>query len=139
MRIDSNTFTGEYRSEPFGRPGALFGQVDLAKRLQLHAAIIVVGQTAAEILPVAAHSERGGTNAAAEVEGEDLGVLVAPELHCHQRQQYRLARAGRADDQRVADIADMKRKPERGRAFGPAVKQGGRPEVLVPFRPRPYR
>src|SRR3546814_7898295 len=33
----------------------------------------------------------------------------------------------------------MKGKPERGRAFGPAIKQGGLPEMLVPFRPRPHR
>ena len=45
------------------------------------------------------------------------------------------------DDQRVADIAavGVKGKPERGRAFGPAIEQGGFTEMLVPFRPRPYR
>ena len=40
----------------------------------------------------------------------------------------------------TADIAaiGVKGKPERGRAFGPAIEQGGLSEVLVPFRPRPY-
>jgi len=31
----------------------------------------------------------------AEIEGEDLVVAVAAELHRHQRQQHRFARAGR--------------------------------------------
>jgi hypothetical protein len=66
-------------------------------------------------------------------------VLVAAELERHEREQHRLAGAGRADDEGVADVADMKREPERGRAFGPAVKQRGRIEMLVPFRPRPHR
>src|SRR3546814_5849394 len=35
--------------------------------------------------------------------------------------------------------SDLKGKPERGRAFGPAIKQEGLPEMLVPFRPRPHR
>src|SRR3546814_3520122 len=56
-----------------------------------------------------------------------------------QREQHRLAGAGRPDDQHMTDIADMKSEAERGRAFGLAVKQGGCTEMLVPFRPRPHR
>jgi hypothetical protein len=65
-------------------------------------------------------------------------LRVAPELQGHQRQQHGLARAGRADDERMADIADMKGKPERGRAFGLAEKQGGRRNARpVPAPPTP--
>src|SRR5690606_27991273 len=96
------------------------------------------GQTAAEVMPVASHGERGGANAAAEVEGKHLRTLVATELKRHQREQHGLASARGANDKGVADIADMKGKPERGRSLGLAVKQGGRTEMLVPFRPRPH-
>ena len=41
----------------------------------------------------------------------------------HQRQQHRLAGAGRSDDKGMAYVADMKGQPERGRSFGSAVKQ----------------
>ena len=66
---------------------------------------------------------------------------VAAELQRHQRQQHGLAGAGRADDERVADVADMQRKAERGRAFGPGVEERRRVEMLVPSpaRPRPPR
>ena len=103
---------------------------------------IVVGSArgvAAEIVPVAAHRERGRADAAAKVEGKDLRTRITPELECYQRQQHGLSRAGRADDQRVADVTDMKGKPERGRALRLAEQQGGCIEVLVPFRPRPDR
>src|SRR3546814_17941952 len=81
-------------------------------------------QRDAEILPVAATGNRCRPNRAPKVEGEDLIVGIAAELHCHQRQQHRLAGAGRPDDQRMADLAAMKGKTERGRAFGLARKQG---------------
>jgi hypothetical protein len=68
----------------------------------------------------------GGADRAAEIEGEDLRARIAAELQRHERQQHGLAGAGRPDDQRMADIADMKGKPERGRSFGPAVEQRGR-------------
>src|SRR3546814_18994497 len=74
-----------------------------------------------------------------EVEGEDLGPLVAPELQGHQRKQHRLAGTGRTNDQCVADIADMEGKPERGRAFGPAEEQRRRRKMLISFRPGPHR
>ena len=97
------------------------------------------GQPAAEVMPVTAHGKRRGADRAAEIEGEDLRVGIAAELHGHQREKDGLARAGRTDDQRMADIADVKGKPERGASLGLAKEQGGRPEVLVPFRPRPHR
>ena len=102
-------------------------------------AVIGVVQCATKILPIAATGDGGSADRAAEIEGEDLVMRIAPELHRHQGEQHRFARTGRADDQRVSDIADMKGKAERGRAFGLAVKQGGVTEMLVPFRSRPYR
>ncbi len=138
LRIDRDAFAGQDRRQPFGRPGALGRIVDPCQRLELHAVAGLVGEHPAQVLPVATHADRGGADAAAKVEGEHLRPLIAPELHRHQREQHRLAGAGRPDDQRVADIADVKGKPERGRAFGSAVKQRGRTKMIVPFRPRPY-
>ena len=89
-------------------------------------------------MPVPAHGERRGSDGAAEVEGEDLGFRVTAELERHQRQQHRFARAGRADDERVADIPDMEGKPERRTSLGLAIEQGGRTEMVVPFRPCPH-
>ena len=101
----------------------------------------VVGQGAAEIVPVAAHGERGGADRAAEIEGEDLSARIAAELQRHQRQQHRLAGAGRTDHQRMADIADMQREAERRRALGLAEEQRRRARNarLGPGPPRPPR
>src|SRR3546814_16310177 len=81
-----------------------------------------------EVLPIADHGQSGSTDRAAEIEGEDLIVGIPPELQRHQRQQHRLAGSSGADDEGVADIADMKRQAERGGAFGPCMEQGGRSE-----------
>ena len=98
-------------------------------------------ERAAEIVPVAAHGERRGADRAAEVEGEDLRAGIAAELQRHQRQQHALAGAGRADHQRMADIADMEREAERRRAFRPREEQRRRRRDArpVPARPRPPR
>jgi hypothetical protein len=50
-----------------------------------------------EVVPVATHRERRGSDRTAEVEGEDPGAAVTPELQCHQREQHALAGAGRTD------------------------------------------
>src|SRR3546814_5958789 len=107
--------------------------VDARERLQRDAAAVIL-QGAAQILPVAAHGERRSADRAAEVEGENLAALIAPELQRHQCEEHRLAGARRADDEAVADVADMKSEAERSRAFGLAVEQGGITEMLVPFR-----
>src|SRR3546814_17875354 len=114
--------------------------VDTRKSWQGQNQTTILGKKSdAESLPVTTTGNRRHPNGAPKVEGEDLIVGIAAELHCHQRQQHRLAGAGRPDDQRMADIADMKGKTERGPAFGLAIKQGGFTEMLVPFRPRPHR
>src|SRR3546814_12058603 len=75
-----------------------------------------------ERMMCAAHRQHGGARRKALVEDIDLGVRVAPELQDQQRQQHGFTGAGRPDDQHMADIANMGRKPERGRAasFGGA-------------------
>src|SRR3546814_10523082 len=83
----------------------------MGERLERNAVPCLVGDHPAEILPVAAHSDRGGADAAAEIEGEDLRVLVAAEMHRHQCEQHRFAGPGRPDDKGMADIADGKGKP----------------------------
>ena len=138
-RIDGDAFLGEDGRHPLRRPGALGRIVDPRQRLQRDGMLRPGRQAAAEIVPVAAHGDRRGADRAAEIEGEDLVVAVAAELHRHQRQQHRFAGAGRADDQRVADVADMQAEPERRRAFGLAEQQRRRLEMLIPCRPGPDR
>ena len=139
LRRDGDALARQDVDDPVGGPGALGNVMDARQRLQRHGGRRAVGQVAAEIMPVAAHGERCGADRAAEVEGENLIVRIAPELQRHQRQQHRLAGAGRADHQGMADIADMERKPERGRALGLAKEQRRRTEMLVSFRARPDR
>ncbi len=136
---DGHALAHQDRDQPVGGPGALGDIVDARERLKRHAVVSAFGEAAAKIVPVATHGERGGADRSAKVEGEDLGLLVAPELQRHQRQQHRFARAGRTNDQRMADIADMDGKPERGRALGLAEQQWGCCKMLVPFRSRPHR
>jgi hypothetical protein len=121
------------------RPGAFAGLVDSRQRLQGDGRARVVGQRAAEIVPVPAHGDRRRADRAAEIEGEDLGARVAPELQRHQREKHALARAGGADDQGVADVADVKRKAEGRRSFSPREEERRRLKMLVPFRPGPDR
>ncbi len=109
------------------------------ERLKGHRRRGAVRQAAAEVVPVAPHRQRGRPDRAAEVEGEDLCIRIAPKLKRDEREQHGLASAGRPDDQRVADVADMQRKAKRRAAFGLAVKQRRRTEMLVSFRPCPDR
>src|SRR5882724_12306655 len=90
-------------------------------------------------MPVAAYREGCSADRAAEVESKNLIVRIAPELQRHQRQQYRLARAGRTDDEGVTDIADVKRKSKRCRALGLTEEQRRRAQMLVSVRACPDR
>src|SRR3546814_2601559 len=78
---------------PVGRPGALRRLVDAGERLQGDRRGCTVCEFAAEVVPIATHGERRRADRPAEVEGEDLGPLVAPELQGHQRKQHRLAKS----------------------------------------------
>ena len=72
LRRDRHALALQDRGDPVGRPGAFRHVVDAGERLQRDAVGRAFGQAAAEIVPVAAHGERGGADRAAEVEGEDL-------------------------------------------------------------------
>ena len=126
------------RRNPFGRPGSLCRIDDRGERLQRDGLDRIVRERAAEVVPVAAHGERGGTDRAAEIEGEDLGAWIAPELQRDQRQQHALAGAGRADHKGVADIADMERETEWRRAFGLGKQQRRAVEMLVALGSGPH-
>ena len=134
---DRHALAAKQRRDPFRGPGALAGIVDARERLQGHRLGSLVRERAAEVMPVAAHRQGRRPDRPAEVEGEDLGARISAELEGHQRQQDGLPRAGRADDQSVADIADMEREAERRRAFRPREEQRGAAKMLIPFRPRP--
>src|SRR3546814_9788841 len=91
LRIDCRAFGFEYACEPFRGPGALGRIVDPRQRLQQDAAVLfrpgLAGkEAAAQILPVAAHAERGGAYAATEVEGEDLAAGIRSEEHTSELQ-----------------------------------------------------
>jgi hypothetical protein len=137
--IDGDALFGQDRRDPLGRPGAFGGIVNLRERLERDAVVYCIRQAAAEIVPVAAHRERRCSDRAAEIKREDLGVPIPAELKRHERQQHRLAGAGRTHNQGVADIADMERKPEGRRTLGLAEEQRRRAKMLIPFRPGPHR
>ena len=139
LRGNRDVLARQKRRDPFRGPGAFAGIVDPGERLQRDRFGDLVGERAAEIVPVAAHCQRRRADAAAEIEREDLRALVAAELQGHQRQQHALAGTGRADHQGMADIADMKRKAERGRTLGPREEERRRVEMLVLFRAGPDR
>ena len=63
-------------------------------------------------MPIAAHRQRRRPDRTAEIEGEDLSAGISAELQGHQRQQNGFAGARWADDQGMADVADMQGKPE---------------------------
>jgi hypothetical protein len=106
-------FTRQKHRDPVRRPGALARVVDAGKRLQGDGLGNVLGERAAEVVPVASHGERRCADRTAEVEGEDLRPRIAAELQRHESQKNAFARASRADDQRVADVADVKGEAER--------------------------
>ena len=89
-------------------------------------------------MPVAPHGDGRCADRAAEVERNDLRRAVAAELQRDERQQDRLTGARRSDDQRVADISNMQRKPEWRGTFSLAEEQWGRLEVVIPHLSGPY-
>ena len=78
--VDVTAFLAPGGRDPFGRPGAFAG-VDRSRsqRLQSQRLARLAGERAAEVMPVAAHGERGRTDRAAEVEGEDLRARDSAE------------------------------------------------------------
>ena len=130
---DADAFAGEQRRHPLQGEGDLARLVDAGERLQRQRAF------EAELDAFAAHGERGGARRAAAVEEDDLRADEAAELQGEQGQQHRLAGAGRADDQGMADIADMQIEPERRAAARLRHHQRRRIQMPVRLRPRPHR
>ena len=135
---DGNALAGQDGHQPIRSPCALGNVADPGEGLERNAVRAPLGKTATQIVPVAAHGKRRRADRSPEIEGEDLRACIAAKLQRHERQQHRFTSAGRADDECMADVADVKGKPERGRAFGLAEEQWGRCKMLVPFRPRPH-
>ena len=81
--------------------------MDAGKWLERNGRLVPFREATAQIVPIPAHGERGGADAAAEVEGEDLRSRIAPELQGHEGKQHGFARARGADDEGVAYVADM--------------------------------
>src|SRR3546814_6016633 len=61
----------------------------------------------AQCMMLAAHRQNGGARRQSLVEDIDLRTLITAELQGEQRQQDRFARAGRPDNELMADITDM--------------------------------
>ncbi len=139
VRRDGHAFAGQEGFDPFRRPGLFDIFVDPRQGLQSHGLFRVFRERAAEIMPVAAHGERRRPDRAAEIEGENLRAGIAAKLQGHQSQQHAFAGAGRPDDQRVADVADMQRETEGRRAFRPGEEQRRRIEMIIALRPGPDR
>src|SRR3546814_3803219 len=138
FRCDRNAFPPQNGDEPIRGPCPFGRGVEPDKRLQRYTRFRSIGQPSTEIVPVAAHRQRGNADRAAKIEREYLRSLIATKLERHEGQKHRLAGAGWTHNQGVTDVADMNGKPERGGAFGPAEEQWGRTEMLVPFRSRPH-
>src|SRR5260221_916868 len=138
-RVNRHTFLGENGRYPFGGPGAFRRIVYTGERLERDGIISAVRKAATEIVPIAAHGERRGADRTAEVKGEDLTIPIAPELRRHQLEQNRLAGAGRADDERVADVANMQREAEWCRAFSLAEEERRGLKMLISYRSGPDR
>ena len=69
----------------------------------------------------------------------DLAASIAAELQGDQGQEHRLARAGRADDQHMADIVHMGGEPERRRTGGLGIEKRRRIKMAIAHRPGPDR
>ncbi|MNV33874.1 hypothetical protein D3C71_1252640 [compost metagenome] len=133
VRADGHAFMQQATFHPFRGPGAVALMVDAGERLERDATI------GAQVVVLAAQAEDGGAHGAAHVEGKDPRAKVAAELQSQRRQQYRLAHAGGASDQRVPHVANVRDQPERRRAIGAGDDQRRAVEVVVLLRPGPYR
>ena len=108
-------------------------RVDACERLEC-------GDTvAAEIDGGSAHAEQGRARRAALVEHEDLRAGKPLPLQGEEGEQHGLARAGRANNHGVTDIADMEVQPERRRAIGARDGQRRCIEMPVPRVASPGR
>ena len=139
LRRYRDLLSSQEGGDPVCGPAPLGDFVDGRQRLQHNRFPLLFPECAAEVMPIAVHRERRGADRTAKVEGEHLGLVIAAELQRHESQQHGLARSRGADDERMADIADMEREPERRRPFRPAEEQRRCIEVFIRRRTRPDR
>src|SRR3546814_10058877 len=100
---------GKQRADPFGGPRPFVSAVDMAQRLEGNGiAALIVLAAKPERMMCTAHRQHRGARRKTFVEDIDLRACVASELEREKRKQHRLARAGRLDDHRVADVANMR-------------------------------
>src|SRR3546814_17778386 len=94
MRISdwsSDVCSADLCREPFRSPYSRLRLVDMRQGLAGHTGVIGIAKAATQALPVAAHRKGRTADRAAKVEREDLTVVLAPQLHRHQRGQPRLS------------------------------------------------
>lgn len=98
--IDDHTLGSKDCVEPFGSPVPLGRLIDPRERLQHDGASPVAGKADTQVLPVTAAGKGRRPDRSAEIEGEDLRAIIAPELQGHQREKHGFAGPGRPDDRR---------------------------------------
>ena len=133
LRADRHAFLQQARLQPLGGPGAVAGLIDARQRLEGQVAI------AAQVVVLAAQAQHRRPQRAAHVEEEQTRTRVATKLHSKGRQQHRLAHAGGAGHQGVADIADVGDQAEGRGAVGAGDHQRRAVQVLVAHRAGPHR
>ena len=92
--------------------------VDVAQRAERE-----IGLWAGKIVELAARGFRQHPDGVAAIKREHLGARIAEPLGGDQAESRGLAGAGRSDDQRVAQVGDMKVEPERSRTAGCCEQQ----------------
>ncbi len=133
VRANGDAFVQQSAFDPFGGPGAITLLVDACERLECDRTV------GAEVVILTAQAERRCAHRAAHVERENARAGIAAELHGQRGEQDRFPHAGRAGDQRVAHVADVRHQPERRRAFGAGDDQRRAVEMLVLLRSGPHR
>ena len=93
----------------------------------------------AEVIPDAPQRERCAARRGALVEDEDLSVRIAAELQREEREQDRLAGAGRPDHHHVPDISLMGDQPERRRTGRARHQERRAGEMRIALRSCPER
>ena len=117
--------------DPFLRPSAFLFRVDALERGKGQLVRIP------DIVVIAARAEAEWKQAHTFVKSEDAGVFVTTELRRDEGQQGGLARAGRPEDKRMAEITGVYVEPERRGIV--RHQHGQRPGIRRIERARVYR
>src|SRR3546814_13965923 len=103
----------------------IFGRgVDPDKRLQRYTRFRSIGQPSTEIVPVAAHRQRGNADRAAKIERDYLRTLIATQLESREGQTHGLAGARWTHTTTVTHFAHMRGQPAPGGDCHPAEETG---------------